>query len=57
MQLSKEEVVKRISEIPVMIEQLKAEHNQLIGYQTALTQMEEAEKPKEKKKDDSKATN
>ena len=56
MHYSKEEVAKRIGEIPIMIEQLKAEHNQLLGYQAALTQMEETEKPKEKKKDDAKAT-
>tara|TARA_R100001594_G_scaffold90731_1_gene125115 strand:+ start:453 stop:626 length:174 start_codon:yes stop_codon:yes gene_type:complete len=57
MKFSKEEVAKRIEEIPKMIEGLKNELHQLLGYQSALIEMEESEKPKEAKKNDAKATN
>lgn len=31
-----EDIDKRLQEIPLQIEQLKAEHNQLLGYKQAL---------------------
>ena len=43
-----EDIEKRIQEIPVMLEQLKAEQNQLLGYKQALLDIEE--KKKENKK-------
>jgi tetrahydromethanopterin S-methyltransferase subunit G len=43
-----EDIEKRLQEIPVMLEQLKGEHNQLLGYKQALLDIEE--KKKEKKK-------
>ncbi len=57
MKFSVEELDKRINEIPTIIESLKNELNQLVGYKTALVEMEDGEKPKEKKKDDAKAVN
>jgi len=57
MKFSSEEVERRIKDIPVLIDSLKNELNQLIGYQTALNEMKEADKPKEAKKNDAKATN
>jgi hypothetical protein len=57
MQLSKEEVEKRVKEIPNMIENLKAELNQLLGYKLALDEMEAKDKSKEVKKNDAKANN
>ena len=43
-----EDIEKRIQEIPVILEQLKAEQNQLLGYKQALLDIEE--KKKENKK-------
>ena len=43
-----EDIEKRIQEIPVILEQLKAEQNQLLGYKQALLDIED--KKKEKKK-------
>ena len=57
MQLSKEEVANKIIEIPATIEKLKAEYNQLLGYNQALNEMEEAKKSKDVKKNDAKANN
>jgi hypothetical protein len=57
MQLSKEEVASKIIEIPATIEKLKAEYNQLLGYNQALNEMEEAKKSKDIKKNDAKANN
>jgi len=39
-----EEIEKRIQEIPVLLGQLKAEHNQLLGYKQALLDIEEKKK-------------
>ena len=36
-----EDINKRIQEIPVLLEQLKGEHNQLLGYRQALLDIEE----------------
>ena len=47
-----EEIEKRIKEIPVLLEQLKGEHNQLLGYRQALLDIEE--KKKEAKDSDKK---
>ena len=47
-----EEIEKRIQEIPVLLEQLKGEHNQLLGYRQALLDIEE--KKKEAKDSDKK---
>tara|TARA_R100000808_G_C2142827_1_gene150598 strand:- start:2022 stop:2195 length:174 start_codon:yes stop_codon:yes gene_type:complete len=57
MKFSVEELDRRINEIPTIIESLKNELNQLVGYKTALVEMEDDKKPKEKKKDDAKAVN
>lgn len=43
-----EDINKRIKEIHVLLEQLKSENNQLLGYKQALLDIEE--KSKEKKK-------
>jgi len=43
-----EDINKRIKEIPVLLEQLKSENNQLIGYRQALLDIKE--KNEEKKK-------
>ena len=46
------EIEKRIAEIPVQIEQLKAENNQLLGYKQAIIdRLDEKEKADESKKD------
>ena len=47
-----EDIEKRIQEIPVLLEQLKGEHNQLLGYRQALLDIEE--KKKEAKDSDKK---
>ena len=39
-----EDIDKRLKEIPVLLEQLRAEHNQLLGYKQALLDIEEKEK-------------
>ena len=43
-----EEIEKRLQELPLIMEQAKAEQNQLLGYKQALLDIEE--KSKEKKK-------
>jgi len=43
-----EEIEKRLQELPTIMEQLRAEQNQLLGYKQALLDIEE--KSKEKKK-------
>ena len=43
-----EEIEKRLQELPTIVEQLRAEQNQLLGYKQALLDIEE--KSKEKKK-------
>ena len=48
-----EEIEAKLKEIPMVIENLKAEHNQLLGYKTALLDSEKQkieETSKEKKK-------
>lgn len=46
------EIEKRISEIPVQIEQLQAEKNQLLGYKQAIIdRLDAKEKADEGKKD------
>ena len=39
-----EDIDKRLKEIPVLLEQLRAEQNQLLGYKQALLDIEEKEK-------------
>ena len=51
--LKLEEIKTKLKEIPIVIENLKAEHNQLLGYQAALLDNEKSkieETSKEKKK-------
>ena len=43
-----EDIDKRLQELPAILEQLRAEQNQLLGYKQALLDIEE--KNKEKKK-------
>jgi len=43
-----EDIEKRLQELPTIMEQLRAEQNQLLGYKQALLDIEE--KSKEKKK-------
>ena len=43
-----EDIEKRLQELPVMIEQAKAEQNQLLGYKQALLDIEEKSKDKKK---------
>ena len=43
-----EDIEKRLQELPGIMEQLRAEQNQLLGYKQALLDIEE--KSKEKKK-------
>tara|TARA_R100000750_G_scaffold51451_1_gene36487 strand:- start:253 stop:408 length:156 start_codon:yes stop_codon:yes gene_type:complete len=47
-----EKLEKRLKELPDMIEQLKAERNQLLGYRQAL--LDSAEESKEENKDSNK---
>ena len=39
-----EDIDKRLQEIPIMLEQLKAEQNQLLGYKQALLDIKEKNK-------------
>ena len=39
-----EDIDKRLKEIPVLIEQIKAEQNQLLGYKQALLDIEKTKK-------------
>jgi hypothetical protein len=41
-----EDIEKRLKEIPVILEQLKAEQNQLLGYKQALLDIEKEDKEK-----------
>ena len=45
-----EKIEKRLQEIPALIEQLRAEHNQLLGYRQALADAEDKLKNKKGKK-------
>ena len=45
-----EKIEKRLQELPALIEQLRAEHNQLLGYRQALIDAEEKTKEKKGKK-------
>jgi len=48
-----EDIEKRLQELPLIMEQAKAEQNQLLGYKQALLDIEKTEdemKDKEKKK-------
>jgi tetrahydromethanopterin S-methyltransferase subunit G len=48
-----EDIEKRLQDLPVLLEQIKAEQNQLLGYKQALLDIEKTEdemKDKEKKK-------
>ena len=47
--LNKEDIEKRINEIPLQLNDLQAELQQLRGYQKALLDMEEDKKDKGKK--------
>tara|TARA_R100001594_G_scaffold68787_1_gene103139 strand:+ start:973 stop:1134 length:162 start_codon:yes stop_codon:yes gene_type:complete len=53
MKYSVEEVNSRMLEIPMQIESLKAELNQLRGYKAALEEMKESKDKKGAKKSDS----
>ena len=43
-----EDIDKRLQELPAIIEQLRAEQNQLLGYKQALLDIEEENKEKKK---------
>ena len=43
-----EDIDKRLKEIPVLLEQLRAEHNQLLGYKQALLDIEKTKEEKKK---------
>ncbi len=43
-----EDIDKRLKEIPVLLEQLRAEQNQLLGYKQALIDIKENNKEKKK---------
>ena len=45
-----EDINKRLEEIPGLLEQLKAEHNQLLGYKQALLDIEKSKKEEKKDK-------
>ena len=45
-----EDIEKRIQEIPVILEQLKAEQNQLLGYKQALLDIEEKKEVEDSEK-------
>jgi len=45
-----EDIEKRLKEIPVILEQLKAEQNQLLGYKQALLDIEEKKEVKDSEK-------
>ena len=48
------EIEKRIAEIPVQIEQLRTENNQLLGYKQAIIDRLDAKKKADKGKKDKK---
>ena len=52
MKYSVEDVSKRIEELPVQIESLRAELNQLLGYKTALEEIDASNDKKGAKKSD-----
>ena len=43
-----EDIDKRLKEIPVLLEQLRAEQNQLLGYKQALLDIEKTKEEKKK---------
>tara|TARA_R100000963_G_C4583933_1_gene63786 strand:+ start:182 stop:322 length:141 start_codon:yes stop_codon:yes gene_type:complete len=43
-----EDIDKRLKEIPAILEQLKAEQNQLLGYKQALLDIEKTKEEKKK---------
>ena len=43
-----EDIDKRLQEIPVLLEQLRAEQNQLLGYKQALLDIEKTKEEKKK---------
>jgi len=45
-----EDIEKRLKDIPVILEQLKAEQNQLLGYKQALLDIEEKKEVKDSEK-------
>ena len=45
-----EDIDKRLQEIPELLEQLKAEHNQLLGYKQALLDIKNGKEGKKKDK-------
>ena len=45
-----EDIEKRLKEIPLILEQLKAEQNQLLGYKQALLDIEEKKEVKDSEK-------
>ena len=45
-----EDIEKRLVEIPIIIENLRAEHNQILGYKQALLDIEENKTKKKGKK-------
>ena len=49
-----EEVDKRLKEIPVVLEQIRSEQNQLLGYKQALLDMEDEKVIKDEPKDNGK---
>tara|TARA_Y100000310_G_scaffold45439_1_gene42344 strand:- start:774 stop:932 length:159 start_codon:yes stop_codon:yes gene_type:complete len=46
-----EEIEKRLQELPTIMEQLKAEQNQLLGYKQALLDIDKESNGKEEKKE------
>ena len=45
-----EEIEKRLQELPTIMEQLRAEQNQLLGYKQALLDIEEKKEVKDSEK-------
>ena len=46
-----EDIEKRLTEIPVFLENLRAEFNQLLGYKQALTDLDKNQIKRKKKND------
>ena len=49
-----EEIDKRLKEIPVVLDQIRSEQNQLLGYKQALLDMEDEKVIKDEPKDNGK---
>ena len=49
-----EEIDKRLQEIPVVLDQIRSEQNQLLGYKQALLDMEDEKVIKDEPKDNGK---